>query len=167
LHFFSNGKKNLFIKNPDGNKGTQCRFGTRGIISEAHFDCGRNMILMLRGAKRYILTPPQSCDQVALIPDKTHPSYRHSQVDWSNMEDAKAHDFDKVDAIDTIVRAGEVLYVPSYWMHYIVSLEMSIQCNSRFGPDPEQARFEPIKMCFDRDMLLPQWNHGRGLGLAN
>ena len=158
LQMFSNGKKNFFIKYPERNKGTQCRMGTRGIISEAHYDCGRNMILMLRGAKRYILTPPQSCDQVELIPDPDHPSYRHSQVDWSNITDAKKHNFDKVDAIDTIVRAGEVLYVPSYWMHYIISLSMSIQCNSRFGPNESLEAYEPIKQCFERDMKKNPWN---------
>ena len=110
------------------------------------------------GAKRYILTPPQSCDQVELIPDPDHPSYRHSQVDWSNITDAKKHNFDKVDAIDTIVRAGEVLYVPSYWMHYIISLSMSIQCNSRFGPNESLEAYEPIKQCFERDMKKNPWN---------
>ena len=32
-----------------------------------------------------------------------------------------------------VVRAGEVLYIPSYWFHYIVSLDQSVQCNTRSG----------------------------------
>ena len=35
------------------NKGIQCRFGMRGVIAEAHYDGGRNMVAMLKGAKRY------------------------------------------------------------------------------------------------------------------
>ena len=32
-----------------------------------------------------------------------------------------------------VVRAGEVLYIPSFWFHYIVSQDGSIQCNTRSG----------------------------------
>ena len=67
-------------------KGIQCRFGMRGIISEAHYDQGRNMVAMIKGAKRYILTPPASCTQLGIITDKRHPSFRHSQIDWSDPE---------------------------------------------------------------------------------
>eukprot|EP00605_Chrysophyceae_sp_TOSAG23-4_P000738 GSChrysophyteH1.ASY1.ANO1.825.1 assembled CDS len=151
LQLFSNGKPNFFIKKPEANKGIQCRMAMRGIIAEAHYDCGRNMILMLRGAKRYVLTPPESCEHVHLIPDPNHPSFRHSVIDWSNVTQARENSFDKVQAIDTIVRTGEVLYVPSYWMHYIISTDMSIQCNSRFGPNLEEGAFDPIKRCFDKD----------------
>ena len=28
---------------------------------------------------------------------------------------------------------GEILYIPSYWFHYIVSQDASIQCNARSG----------------------------------
>ena len=36
-------------------------------------------------------------------------------------------------AIDTILKEGEVLYIPSHWFHYIVSLQKSAQCNTRSG----------------------------------
>ena len=32
-----------------------------------------------------------------------------------------------------VLKAGEVLYIPSYWFHYIVSLGQSVQCNTRSG----------------------------------
>jgi len=38
-------------------------------------------------------------------------------------------------AIDTVLKAGEVLYIPSHWFHYIVSLQKSAQCNVRSGID--------------------------------
>ena len=46
-----------------------------------------------------------------------------------------------------ILREGEVLYIPSYWFHYIVSLDGSIQCNTRSGssnrgrPDIKECGF--------------------------
>ena len=39
----------------------------------------------------------------------------------------------KANVIDTVLKAGEVLYVPSHWFHYIISLQKSAQCNTRSG----------------------------------
>jgi hypothetical protein len=36
----------------------------RGIIAEAHYDSGRNMVAMLKGKKRYIISPPTTCKQL-------------------------------------------------------------------------------------------------------
>ena len=38
-------------------------------------------------------------------------------------------------AVDTVLKAGEVLYIPSHWFHYIISLQKSAQCNTRSGRD--------------------------------
>ena len=40
-------------------------------------------------------------------------------------------------ALSTVVKAGEVLYIPSHWFHYITSLQKSAQCNVRSGIDKE------------------------------
>jgi hypothetical protein len=170
LFMFTSKSPNFFIRAPQFNQGIQCRFGMRGVIAEAHYDTDRNMVAMLRGAsnisdclssiwyvilhvflgaKRYILTPPWTCEQLAIIERKRHPSFRHSVIDWSDPRQAAASGFDKVPAIDTVVRTGEVLYIPSYWFHYIVSLRYSIQCNSRSGQPPNRDGFEHIKKCME------------------
>jgi hypothetical protein len=120
----------------------------RGIIAESHYDAGRNMVAMIKGAKRYILSPPKACKDLGIITDKQHPSYRHSVIDWSDVEQARSRGFDQVDAIETIVRQGEVLYIPSYWFHYIVSLQRSIQCNSRSGSPESGIGKDEIDQCF-------------------
>ena len=147
LPIFSTRKNNFFVTNTAANKGIQCRFGMRGIIAEAHYDSGRNMVAMIKGAKRYILNPPRMCKMLGIISDMKHPSYRHSVIDWSDIEQAKSKGFDKVDAIDTIVQTGEVLYIPSYWFHYIVSLKYSVQCNTRSGSPPNSEGQEDIDLC--------------------
>lgn len=96
-------------------------------------DSGKNMVAMLKGRKRYILNPPAMCRKLGIEVNHKHPIFRHSLVDWSDINEAKRHSFDKVEAVETIVNAGEVLYIPSHWFHYIVSLEYNIQCNSRSG----------------------------------
>lgn len=148
LDIFTPTKENFFVTNLHLNKGIQCRFGMRGIIAETHYDSGKNMVAMLRGSKRYILTPPHTCKYLGIISDVRHPSFRHSVIDWSNINQGKAHHFDKVDAIDTIVREGEILYIPSFWFHYIISLEVSIQCNTRSGTPPSGIGRDDIEACY-------------------
>ena len=148
---FSTLQNNFFITNVNANKGIQCRFGMRGIIAESHYDSGKNMIAMMKGAKRYIINPPKACKKLGIITDIHHPSFRHSVIDWSDLRQAKSRGFENVDAIDTIVRQGEVLYIPSYWFHYVVSLNYSIQCNSRSGAPPLSQGQAEIDDCMMSD----------------
>jgi hypothetical protein len=106
---------------------------------------------MIKGTKRYILTPPETCKQLALISDTKHPSFRHSVIDWSDAVQAAASGFSNVKAIDTILRTGEVLYIPSFWIHYIISLDTSIQCNSRSGFPPSMIGKDFIDDCMGLD----------------
>jgi Cupin-like domain len=149
LPLFSTHQENFFITDVKANRGIQCRFSMRGIISESHYDTGKNFIAMIRGAKRYILNPPYTCKQLGIIKDNKHPSYRHSAIDWSNVEEAEKSGFGNVDAIDTIVRKNELLYVPSFWFHYIVSLQYSGQCNSRSGVPPNHEGLAEVEECLD------------------
>ena len=76
LAIFSTEKNNFFITRVERNKGIQCRFGMRGVIAESHYDAGRNMVAMLKGAKRYVLSPPEACPYLGIISNTKHPSYR-------------------------------------------------------------------------------------------
>jgi hypothetical protein len=145
LSFFSTQTENFFVTSVKSNKGIQCRFGMRGVIAASHYDSGRNMIAMIRGKKRYLLTPPETCRHLGIISNRDHPSYRHSTIDWSNLTEAREAGFGRVKSIDTIVHEGEVLYVPSFWFHYIVSLEYSIQCNSRSGFPANMRGYDSIR----------------------
>ncbi|CAH0473530.1 unnamed protein product [Peronospora belbahrii] len=85
--------------------GMRCRLGMQGIIAEGHVDSGLNFVSMIRGTKRYVLAPPSVCKCLGLI---------------------------KQGAIVALT-AGEVLYIPPFWYHHIVSTDTSIQCNLRSG----------------------------------
>ena len=150
LRPFTVDKPNFFITNPPANKGIQCRLAMRGVISEAHYDSGRNMVAMLSGVKRYVLNPPSACKSLKLIPDVDHPSYRHSIIDWSDPAEALKYGFDKVQALDTLLRKGEVLYIPTGWNHYIIALMYSMQCNSRSGSPPRGEGLADIEECMGR-----------------
>lgn len=154
LNFFSTPKENFFITNVAANKGIQCRFGMRGVTAATHYDTGKNMVAMLHGAKRYILAAPQHCKYLGIISDPQHPSFRHSVIDWSDPKQGKSNGFHHVPAIDTIIRQGEVLYIPSFWFHFIVSLNYSIQCNSRSGIPYDRKGQADIEKCFGSKLNL-------------
>lgn len=119
LTFFQPKPGQLYLVDPDEQRGIHCRFGMRGmygiyepylvlsvhaivwyridsfvalsilitpyvtpwtgVIAENHFDGSRNAIAVLKGARRYILSHPSQCRNLALYP-KGHPSARHSSM---------------------------------------------------------------------------------------
>lgn len=148
LPSFSSRDENFILFHPDEQKGIQCRFGERGVAVAQHYDSGRNMIAMINGAKRYILSPPNSCGTQGLFSDKKSPMYRHSALNYghikylSNPELVKEMPEEEREwlkrvattpTVETVLKAGEILYLPSFWFHYIVSIQKSAQCNVRSG----------------------------------
>ena len=125
------------------------------------------MVAMITGAKRYILAPPKECSKLALVVEKAHPSFRHSMLNFDHID--LLHNQDPILkempekerkwleiakdslAIETVLKAGEVLYIPSHWFHYIISLQKSAQCNTRSGRhvtgSKEFGGFEDVMKC--------------------
>jgi len=120
---------------PSQQRGIHCRFGMPGIIAESHYDAGRNFVFMTRGRKRYILSAPDQCDNLAML--RKGPSARHSWVDWTDPAAIAA--LANATAFEVVLEPGEALYLPSFWFHFIVSLTVNIQCNSRSGTPPHGA----------------------------
>ena len=143
LTFFQ-PKDSLYIVKPDQQKGIHCRFGMRGVIAENHFDGSRNMIAVMGGARRYVLSHPNQCPYLSLLP-KGHPSARHSAVDWSDPDYDKYPEFALAKGNEVVLQAGDVLYLPTNWFHYIVSLTLNFQCNTRSGIT--QDYMPPIREC--------------------
>jgi len=143
LPFFK-PKKSLMMVEPREQRGIHCRFGMRSVIAEAHFDGSRNAVVMIGGLRRWILTHPNKCDQMHML-QKGHPSARHSQVDWSAPNITAFPNFPNVRSNEVILQPGDFLYVPTYWIHYIVSLNVNYQCNTRSGTTHEYDGF--IKKC--------------------
>ena len=138
LPFFQ-PKPTLFVREPKGQRGIHCRFGMAGVIAEAHWDGSRNMIAQFFGRRRYILVDPDdSCDMYLLA--KNHPSGRHSAVDWSKPDSWASYPrFPGMLAHEVIQRPGDFLYLPTYYLHYIISLDRNYQCNTRSGRDDRQT----------------------------
>jgi hypothetical protein len=136
LPFFQPNEQSLYLVEPDTHWGINCRFGMKGVIAENHFDGSRNTVAVLGGRRRYILAHPSECDAMALYP-MGHPSARHSAVDWSNPDLTEFPKFAQVQANEVVLQPGQVLYLPTQWFHFIVSLDLNVQCNTRSGIGPE------------------------------
>jgi hypothetical protein len=165
LPSFSSTTDNFVLFHSDYQKGIQCRFGERGITAANHYDSGRNMITMITGAKRYILSPPRACKHLGVVSSKGHASFRHSMLNYGHIALMDTRDdmpqeerewleiVGSADAVSTVLKEGEILYVPTGWFHYITSLQKSAQCNVRSGPDMEGDAFwggaqEITEQCF-------------------
>ena len=122
----------LYIVNAQKQRGIQCRFGMEGILAENHFDNDRNFVAVLGGERRYLLGHPKNCKGMALYKHR-HPMERHSMVDWSRPNLTEHPDFETVRVNEAVLQAGDVLYLPTYWFHTIVSLSLNYQCNTRSG----------------------------------
>jgi len=135
LSFFQpRPENNLYLVKPKKQAGIHCRFGMNGVIAENHFDGSRNMVALMGGERRYILSHPNQCKNLALY-SKGHPSSRHSAVDWSNPNWNKFPEFRDAEVNEVVLQAGDVLYLPTYWFHHIISMDLNFQCNTRSGID--------------------------------
>lgn len=143
LPFFQ-PKPSLYIVEPEKQKGIHCRFGMKGVIAENHFDGSRNAIAVLGGERRYILAHPNQCENLAILP-KGHPSARHSEVDWSDPDYEKFPKFKEARGNEVVLQAGDAMYLPTNWFHYIISMSLNYQCNTRSGI--EQTYMPPIHAC--------------------
>lgn len=124
--------KSFYIVDEDETRGINCRFGMKGNIAENHFDSSRNMIAIFKGERRYILSHPSNCPNLCLYP-KGHPSGRHSAIDWSQPDLEEFPLFQHATVNEVVLQAGDVLYLPTFWFHYIISLNINYQCNGRSG----------------------------------
>jgi hypothetical protein len=125
-------EQNFYIVDPLDTRGINCRFGMMGNTAAAHFDGSRNFIMLFGGERRYILSHPRNCESLALYPRK-HPSGRHSAVDWSHPDLETFPEFQNAMGNEVVLQAGDVLYLPTQWFHFIVSLDLNWQCNARSG----------------------------------
>jgi Cupin-like domain len=127
LPSFSAASDNFFLFHADAQKGIQCRFGERGVVAATHYDSGMNMVAMVKGAKRYILQPPRECSRLGLFPSPKSPLYRHSILNFAHMryvddpdagmsgeERAWLHRAATAQSVETVLKEGEVLYIPRY-----------------------------------------------------
>lgn len=148
LPFFDPAKgRSMTVVKPEEHRGINCRFGMKGTVAESHYDSHNNFIAVMGGQRRYILAHPDQCENMELYP-VGHPSARHSRIDFSKayyLWRDSDRPFVSTQVNEVLLQPGDILYLPTYWFHFIVSLNTTYQCNSRSG---ESKVYQPhINKC--------------------
>jgi hypothetical protein len=109
--------------------------GTANTVTPLHHDLAPNMFAQLLGEKRFVLYSP---DQVTSLYPKTGEEFHVSGVDPMR-PDVHAHPrfADATPAIVT-VKAGEILFLPSFWWHHVTSLSLSVSVNQWWRSDLDE-----------------------------
>jgi Cupin-like domain len=138
LPSWSSPTPTFMVFDPKAQKGIQCRFGERGVVAATHYDSGRNMVGMITGAKRYILSPPRACSKLGIFTHQKSPIFRHSLLNFGHLKYLNNNNNDEeqrngdneegrmskeerawlerasqAQAVETVLKAGEVLYIVS------------------------------------------------------
>eukprot|EP01132_Coremiostelium_polycephalum_P004774 gene4774-5954_t len=120
-------KSNTFFSEEDHNLIIMGAFiGAKDTATKMHKDTGNNLVAMITGSKYIVLLPPneesnfQNVDDINILnptsssghtglPIESHPSFKNVGR-----------------AISTVLKPGELLFLPIGWLHYIHNLDFSI-----------------------------------------
>ena len=100
-----------------------------GVVATAHYDPSHNVVIQLQGRKRWLLWAPEELGRLRLHP-ATHPSRRQTRlplVGPTADTAAVGHaDYGATRAMSLELGPGEMLYVPPYWAHAVLSVTPSV-----------------------------------------
>uniref|UniRef100_A0A7S4BKS2 JmjC domain-containing protein n=1 Tax=Chrysotila carterae TaxID=13221 RepID=A0A7S4BKS2_CHRCT len=100
-----------------------------GGTTQAHYDVADNTFVQLEGVKDFYLFPPSAADALHVFPD-SHPRARKAQL---NVEapDMQLHPLaaSLPTARKVTLHPGEVLFIPAFWFHHVVSRSPTISIN--------------------------------------
>lgn len=112
--------------------------GQKGCITPLHLDTLDNFVYHLKGRKKWILIPPcymQSLGAFRSFPDK-FPNLYCSLIDLRNAEEVTKLK-SECEALEIVVRDGQLLFLPAGWGHYVETISFSININ--LWVDPNKA----------------------------
>ncbi|BES91723.1 tRNA-yW synthesizing protein 5 [Nesidiocoris tenuis] len=87
------------------------RIGSRGVQIWTHYDVMDNMLIQVSGEKRVVLFSPEDTHYLYLSGDKS----RIPDID--NPDPSDFPDFAKARRLETVLRPGDVLFIPALWHH--------------------------------------------------
>ncbi len=101
-------------------------FGMQNVTAYTHYDTSHNLHSISYGKKRFVLFPPEAYSELKLYPC-LHQFYRHI---YMPVKDVLAPDtIQKLDGIDITLLPGDVLYIPPYWFHTVVTMVTTLSVN--------------------------------------
>ena len=123
----------------------QVWLGEAGLISLLHYDSSHNFFLQLYGRKTFVLLPPSEAPKVQLFP-WAHPGDAHTQLpleDHPAMEALLSSGWGDLHTLNASVahlRPGDVLYIPPYWLHHVITWDIWPSASVSFITQSEAQR---------------------------
>ena len=102
--------------------------GKEGTRSSLHSDCTDNLLVMLVGETRLTLFPPRDHPYLYLVP-RASGGLLVSQVKFEEPDHSAFPRFAEAHPIEAVLRAGEVLYLPVGWVHFVRNTQDSVMVN--------------------------------------
>ena len=115
----------LFVSETDWKKSKQFLWvSSAGMITHTHFDQDYNFFVQLYGRKEFTLWNTEEHVHLAPYP-RIHPMWHKSRVHY-HMPNLTAYGtFTKARALKAFVEPGDILYIPPYHWHHVISLTAS------------------------------------------
>lgn len=113
-------------------------FGSAGTITPLHFDGNNNLYAQIVGSKRWTLHDPADSPSLYQYPDGSRMSHI-SSVDVEALDSARFPLYPAARAISFTLEPGQLLYLPAFWWHHVVSLSVSISVNQWWDPELTHA----------------------------
>jgi len=102
--------------------------GSKGVTAPTHYDKSHNFFIQLQGIKRFILSPPEEHSKLYLYPS-LHPMRLQTQVDFFSVNREKFPKFKNIIGEEALLYPGDVLYLPPYWFHRVITEEPGVGIN--------------------------------------
>jgi hypothetical protein len=99
--------------------------------SGLHFDGADNLFAQIHGHKRVFLINPKFSRHLYQFPD----SPTKSKVDPEKPDLQRFPAFDKCDVIHCELNAGDLLFIPKGWWHFVSADDISISLNCWYGKE--------------------------------
>lgn len=102
---------------------TMAWYGPRGTISPLHHDPKKNLLTQIVGEKQLFLFSPE--DSENLYPHEHELLHNTARVDPTAPDLEKYPKYKNAKPYHCVLRAGQMLYIPPKWWHYVQSLSIS------------------------------------------
>lgn len=103
--------------------------GPSGCITQLHKDSAKNFAIHLFGKKRWILFPPRDVPYLYLTRVLEASDFASSAIDLMDVDRVRFPLFENAVAVSVDVKAGQTLFLPEGWAHYVENLEPTLMVN--------------------------------------
>jgi hypothetical protein len=95
-----------------------------------HYDMAHNLLALIRGVKRLTLFDPGQLAFLYHSPlDGPNSSYPYSRVDLDQPDLARFPEFARARPVEVELHVGEILFMPAFWWHHVVSTGENVAIN--------------------------------------